>query len=149
VPAKREQGGEGRVILMEPAPTLAGGPAVPAGAMLPDRVNIISALQAAAPPAPPERIQVGGQLQSAMLVRKVDPVYPALARQMRIQGIVRFAAVIGKDGNVQDIRFVSGPQLLAQAGADAVKRWVYRPTLLNGHPVEVSTQIAISFSLGN
>ena len=149
LPEKRETAGEGRVILMEPAPTLAGGSAVPGGAMLPERVNIIPPPQVAAPPAALRRVQVGGKLQAAMLVRKVDPTYPALARQMRIQGTVRFSAVIGKEGQVQDLQFVSGPRVLEKAATDAVKRWVYRPTLLNGRPVEVSTQIDINFSLGN
>jgi protein TonB len=149
LPATREQGGEGRVILMEPAPALAGGSAVPIGTMLPERVNIISPPQVMAPPAAPRRVQVGGRLQSAMLVRKVEPTYPSLAKQTRIQGTVRFQAVIGKEGAVQDLQFVSGPRALEKAAADAVKRWVYRPTLLNGHPVEVSTQIDINFSLGN
>jgi protein TonB len=149
LPAKREPGGEGRVILMEPAPTLTGGSAVPGGAILPERVNIIPPPQVTAPPAAPRRVQVGGKLQAAMLVRKVEPTYPPLARQMRIQGTVRFSAVIGKEGQVQDLQFVSGPRVLEKAAADAVKRWVYRPTLLNGNPVEVSTQIDINFSLGN
>jgi protein TonB len=149
LPPTRDRGDEGRVILMEPAPALAGGPAVPVGAILPERVNIISPPQVTAPPAPPRRIQVGGRLQAAMLVRKVEPTYPSLARQMRIHGTVRFQAVIGKEGEVRDLQFVNGPRALEKAAADAVKRWVYRPTLLNGHPVEVSTQIDINFSLGD
>ncbi len=166
VPAARDRAGEGRVILMEPAPTLGGGSALPSGALLPGRVDIIpppppaptapprgmapSQTQAAkaAPPAP-QRVKVGGRLQSAMLLRKVEPTYPAMARQMRIQGIVRFQAVIGKEGEVEDLQFVSGPRALEKAASDAVKRWVYRPTLLNGRPVEVSTQIDIDFTLGN
>lgn len=149
VPATHEPGSEGRIILMEPAPALAGGSAVPAGAILAERVNIIPPPRATAPPAAPHRVQVGGKLQAAMLVRKVEPTYPGLARQMRIQGTVRFQALIGKEGEVQDLTFVSGPRALEKAAADAVKRWVYRPTLLNGHPVEVGTQIEITFSLGN
>lgn len=150
-PVARDRAGEGRVILMEPAPAIAGGPAVSSVA------NIILPPQAAAPPqsAPAtsrpaaQRIQVGGRLQSALLLRKVDPTYPPLARQMRIQGLVRFQAIIGKEGEVKDLRFVSGPRVLQQAATEAVKRWVYRPTLLDGRPVEVSTQIDLNFSLGN
>jgi protein TonB len=153
VPVARERAGEGNVILMEPAPALIAGSAAPAGTILPERVNIIPPPPAAASkpantPAPtPQRVQVGGKLQSAMLLRKIDPAYPPIARQMRIQGTVRFRAVIGKEGDVRDLQFVSGPRALEKAAADAVKRWVYRPTLLNGHPVEVSTEIEISFSL--
>jgi protein TonB len=148
-PVKSEEASEGRVTLMEPAPALAGGSAVPAGTILPERVDIIPPPQVAAPPAAQRRIQVGGKLQAALLLRKVEPVYPTMARQMRIQGTVRFQAVIGKEGAVQDLQFVSGPRALEKAAADAVKRWVYRPTLLNGRPVEVSTLIDINFSLGN
>jgi protein TonB len=150
------QPGEGRVILMEPAPAINGGSSVAAGSMLPGKVDIIPpppapvSKQASAPPPPaPKRVQVGGKLQGAMLLRKVDPVYPALARQMRIEGTVRFQAVIGKEGEVQDLKYVSGPQALEKAAADAVKHWVYRPTLLDGRPVEVSTQIEIGFTVSH
>jgi len=142
--------GEGRIILMEPVPSIAGAPAVPNATILPERANILPPPQpAAAPPKPPaSRIQVGGKLQSAMLLRKVEPTYPQLARQMRVQGVVRFQAVISKEGEVKDLKFVSGPRVLEQAAADAIKRWVYRPTLLDGRPVEVSTQIDLNFTLG-
>jgi protein TonB len=150
------QPGEGRVILMEPAPAINGGSSVPAGSMLPGKVDIIPpppapvSKQASTPPPPAlKRVQVGGKLQGAMLLRKVDPVYPPLARQMRIEGTVRFQAVISKEGEVQDLKYVSGPQALEKAAADAVKHWVYRPTLLDGRPVEVSTQIEIGFTLGH
>jgi len=162
VAATHEQPSEGRVILMEPAPALNSGLAVPAGGIPGNRVNIIPPPPVAAPPkaAAPQpktataapatqRVQVGGRLQSAMLLRKVDPAYPPLARQMRIQGLVRFQAVIGKEGEVQDLKFVSGPRVLEKAASDAIRRWVYRPTLLNGRPVEVSTQIDLDFTLGN
>jgi protein TonB len=152
--AAPQQAGEGRVILMEPAPAINGGSSVAAGSILPARVDIIppppapAPKQASAPPPPaPKRVQVGGKLQGAMLLRKVDPVYPTLARQMRIEGTVRFQAVISKEGEVQDLKYVSGPQALEKAAADAVKHWVYRPTLLDGRPVEVSTQIEIGFTL--
>jgi protein TonB len=148
------QPGEGRVILMEPAPAINGGSSVAAGSMPPGKVDIIppppAFKQASAPPPPaPKRVQVGGRLQGAMLLRKVDPVYPTLARQMRIEGTVRFLAVIGKEGEVQNLKYVSGPQALEKAAADAVKHWVYRPTLLDGRPVEVSTQIEIGFTLAH
>jgi protein TonB len=70
-----------------------------------------------------------------------------LARQARIQGKVILDAVIGKDGKVQNATAVSGHALLIQAALDAVRQWEYRPTLLNGEPVEVSTQVEVSFVL--
>jgi len=141
---------EGRLTLMEPAPALSGGSSAPIGGMLPGKVDIIPpppSANAPAAPAPSERVVVGGKLQSAMLMKKVAPVYPALAKSMRIQGTVRFGAVVGKNGQVRDLKFVSGPRVLEQAAADAVRKWVYRPTMLDGRPVEVSTQIDITFTL--
>ena len=86
-------------------------------------------------------------MQAANLVRKVTPVYPPLAKQARIQGTVRFTAVIGKDGTIQNLQLVSGHPLLVAAAQEAVKQWVYKPTLLNGEPVEVVTQIDVNFTL--
>jgi TonB family protein len=96
---------------------------------------------------PPTRIRVGGDEQAAMQVKKVDPAcYPSQALQAGIQGVVRFAAVIGTDGHVQDLQVISGHPLLIRVAQEAVRQWVYRPTLLNGKPVEVSTEIDIPFT---
>ncbi len=85
--------------------------------------------------------------QAARLVRHVPPVYPALARQARIQGVVRINALIGKDGRVARLTLVSGHPLLAEAAQTAVKQWIYQPTLVNGEPVEVTTAIEVPFTL--
>ena len=77
----------------------------------------------------------------------VKPVYPPLARRARIQGKVRFTAIIGKDGRVQNLQIISGHPLLVPAAQDAVKQWVYRPTLVNDEPVEVVTQVDVNFAL--
>jgi protein TonB len=98
-------------------------------------------------PKPPKRIRVGGNVQAARLVRQPKPVYPPLARQARIQGTVRFNAIIGKDGNIANLTLVSGHPLLVPAATAAVKQWVYKPTLLNGEPVEVVTVIDVNFTL--
>jgi len=137
---------EGRVILPD-APLVVGGEATnPAPATrLPDAGGAPPPVKQAA--SAPQLIRVGGAVQSADLIRRVTPVYPELARKARVQGTVRFSAVIGKGGVIQDLQLVSGPSLLVQAAADAVKQWVYRPTLLNGEPVEVITQIEVNFSL--
>ena len=95
----------------------------------------------------PQRIRVGGNVQAANLINQVRPVYPPLAKQARISGVVELSAIIGKDGRVQDLKVVRGHPLLVQAALDAVKNWVYRPTLLNGEPVEVSTTIDVNFTL--
>jgi len=80
-------------------------------------------------------------------VRQPKPQYPPLARQARIQGTVRFNAIIGKDGNIANLTLVSGHPLLVPAATAAVKQWVYKPTLLNGEPVEVVTVIDVNFTL--
>ena len=86
-------------------------------------------------------------MQAANLVQQVRPVYPPLAKQARISGTVELSAVIGKDGRVGELHAVKGHPLLVQAALDAVKNWVYKPTLLNGEPVEVSTTIDVNFTL--
>ena len=86
-------------------------------------------------------------MQAAKLVRQPKPVYPPLAKQARIQGTVRFNAVIGKDGTIQNLTLVSGHPLLVPSATEAVSQWVYQPTLLNGEPVEVVTQIDVNFTL--
>jgi TonB family protein len=78
---------------------------------------------------------------------KVDPAYPPLARQAKIQGTVRFRATIGKDGSVVNLELISGHPLLVAAAKAAAKQWTYKPTLLNGQPVEVVTSIDVNFSL--
>lgn len=93
-------------------------------------------------------VRVGGNVQAAKLLHQVLPVYPPLARQARISGTVRLEAVIARNGVIQSLHLTSGHPLLAQAALDAVGQWTYQPTLLNGDPVEVLTQIEVIFKLG-
>jgi protein TonB len=98
-------------------------------------------------PAAPKRIQVGGKVQEGKLISGPRPIYPALARQARVEGTVRLEAVISRDGAILDLRAVSGHPLLIPAALDAVRQWVFRPTSLNGVPVEVATVIEVNFML--
>jgi protein TonB len=98
-------------------------------------------------PVTPKRITIGGNVQQAKLVRQPKPNYPPLAKQARISGVVHLAAIISKDGTIQDLKVIGGHPLLIPAALEAVKQWVYQPTLLNGEPVEVSTQIDVNFTL--
>jgi protein TonB len=82
-----------------------------------------------------------------MIVNKVPPVYPASAKQSGVSGVVHLDAIIAKDGTMQELHVLSGPALLIQASLDAVKQWVYRPTMLNGNPVEVETTNDINITL--
>jgi len=98
-------------------------------------------------PVTPQRIRVGGNVQSAKIISQPKPVYPPLAKQARIQGTVRFTAIIGRDGAIQNLQLISGHPLLVPSAQEAVKQWRYQPTLLNGEPVEVITQIDVNFTL--
>ncbi len=80
---------------------------------------------------------------------KVPPVYPAEARQQRLQGAVVLAATIGTDGKVQDLQVISGNATLAASASDAVRQWTYRPYLLNGNPVQVKTTVTVNYNLAD
>jgi protein TonB len=86
-------------------------------------------------------------VQASNIASQVDPVYPPLAKQARISGVVRFATLISRDGSVQSLQLLGGHPLLAPAASEAVKQWVYRPTLLNGNPVEVISQVDVNFTI--
>ncbi len=111
-------------------------------------VTITIQPQATPPDAlPPARIRVGGNVQAVKLIDQPRPKYPADAKAARIQGVVSLRAIIGKDGTVQDLSVISGHPLLVPAALEAVRHWVYQPTLLNGVPTEVETQVDINFTL--
>jgi len=84
----------------------------------------------------------------AKLIRKVIPQYPALARQIRVSGVVHLIGIISKDGKIENLQLVSGHPMLAAAAMEAVKQWIYQPTLLDGKPVEVIAPIEVKFTLG-
>lgn len=92
-------------------------------------------------------VPVGGDVQSAKLIKKVTPSYPDPARRLRISGTVHLVGIIGKDGSIQNLQVISGNPFLTQAALDAVRQWVYRPTLLNRQPVEVIAPIDVIFTL--
>ena len=111
------------------------------------RVYVERAIAGGGPASAPGRIRVGAGVQAANLVSKVDPQYPPLARQARIQGTVRFNIGIGRDGGVVALEVLNGHPLLIPAASEAVRQYRYKPTLLNGQPVEVSTQVDVNFIL--
>ena len=98
-------------------------------------------------PVPPGTIRVGGAVQANNILSKVTPPYPPLAKEARVQGVVRFEALIGKDGSIQNLNVISGPPLLVQSALEAVQQWKYKPTLLNGQPIQVLTTIDVNYTL--
>jgi len=113
----------------------------------------VEAPSLAQPPIPPPPVLVKtaptriSHLEQADLIHRVNPVYPPLAKQTRVQGIVVLEATISKDGAIESLRVVSGHPLLSQAALDAVKQWRYRPLVLNGEPTDVITTITVTFTL--
>lgn len=93
------------------------------------------------------RIKVGGLIQEGRLIFGPPPVYPPLAKAARVSGVVRLQAVIAVDGSIMDLHTLSGHPLLVPAAIAAVKQWRFRPTHLNGDPVEVATEIEVRFVL--
>ncbi|HSR08434.1 MAG TPA: TonB family protein [Bryobacteraceae bacterium] len=129
--------------IIDAPPTLANTAVAPVG------VNLPASLAPLSPPPPgaPQQVRVESNLQAAKLIKKVVPVYPVLAKSAGIEGMVRFTALIDKDGKIRNLKTVSGPPPLVDAASEAVKRWVYRPTLLNGQAVEVITEIVVNFTI--
>ena len=105
-----------------------------------------SVLPAAPPPASvhPPRVS---HMMEGNLIRRVQPAYPPLARSARIQGQVVLAAIISKEGTIENLRILTGHPMLVHAAVEAVSQWRYRPYILNSEPVEVETQITVNFSL--
>lgn len=96
----------------------------------------------------PRTIRLSTGVTDGLLIHKVMPIYPQIARQTHTQGAVVLQAVIGRDGRIENLQLVSGNPLLVTAAMDAVKQWRYRPYLLTNEPVEVETQITVNFTLG-
>ncbi len=110
--------------------------------------GILSSAPVAVPKvATPQRVRVSTGVATGLLLKKVQPNYPPLAKSARIQGHVLLTAEISKDGTIQGLKLVSGHPMLAPAAIEAVKQWRYKPYLLNGEPVAVETQVDVIFSL--
>jgi periplasmic protein TonB len=102
------------------------------------------------PPVHPSiaRPRLTSHIMEGNLIRKVQPEYPALARQARIQGAVVLQAIISREGTIENLQVLSGHPMLAPSALAAVGQWRYRPYFLNGEPVEVETQVTVNFVLG-
>ena len=120
---------------------------VPGGSMGGVIGGIIGSTTAVPKVATPQRVRVSLGVSQGLLIKKVTPNYPPLARQARIQGQVLLQAEISKEGTIQNLQLISGHPMLAPAAIEAVKQWRYKPYLLNGEPVAVETQVVVNFSL--
>lgn len=105
----------------------------------------LGAMQAVA--AAPKRIRVSGPVEAGKCIQCPPPAYPALARQAHVQGVVQLDAVIGTDGKVKSVQLISGHPLLSGAAMQAVRGWKYKPTAVDGAPVEVETTVSVNFNM--
>jgi protein TonB len=120
---------------------------VPGGSMGGVIGGIINSTAAIPRVATPQRVRVSQGVSTGLLIKKVQPNYPPLARQARIQGQVVLQAEISREGTIQNLRLISGHPMLAPSAIEAVKQWRYKPYLLNGEPVAVETQVVVNFTL--
>ena len=97
--------------------------------------------------APQQTLKISQGVSEGMIVKKVQPVYPAQARQMRLEGKIELQANISQSGSITGIKQLSGDPILGRAAIDAVRQWKYKPYYLNGEPIEIQTQITVNFKL--
>lgn len=129
------------------------GPGVPGGTELPGRRlsnTIAEAMNVIVPPPTPVATHPYrlSHMSEGSLIYRVQPEYPEIARQARIQGAVQLRAIISKAGTIENLIAESGPPMLIPSALKAVRQWRYRPYLLNGEPVEIDTEITVKFILG-
>jgi len=98
-------------------------------------------------PVTPQRVRISQGVTKGLLIHRVEPAYPGLAKAARVQGDVVLKAVIDKNGDIQDLQLISGHPMLVPSAIEAVRQWRYKPYLLNGQPVEVETTITVIFAL--
>ena len=108
--------------------------------------GIVGGLPQEAPP-PPKAVRVGGQIKTPKLLKKVDPVYPELAKQARAGALIILEATVDANGRVQEVRVLRSAPLFDEAAVDAVKQWAYRPLLLNGVPTPFVVTVTLNFHL--
>ena len=162
---KTQARSNGRIFSV-PAPTVSRPTARQLEALAPPEVGVsewpggvyegpgLTAGGVAPPPPPPRKtppsaaVRIGGGVSEANVIHRVQPLYPPLERTTHVEGIVEFTATISKEGTIENLQLVRGHPLLVRAAREAILQWRYRPTLLNGEPVEVITDIIVNFTLG-
>jgi protein TonB len=90
-------------------------------------------------------VQITGETLESYVIRKVPAVYPVLARQARIEGVVVLSIVVDEKGEVQDVKAISGQPLLAKSAEDALRHWRFRPIILDGKPTAIESRVSMNF----
>ena len=99
--------------------------------------------------APPKKLNISSGVMEGNILEKTLPQYPPIAKAAHVQGVVVLHAIISKQGTIENLQVISGPPMLTAAALDAVRRWRYKPYLLNGEPTEVETTINVNFTFGS
>jgi periplasmic protein TonB len=128
-----------------------GIPGAPEGKAIPGAPPAIGTRIETPPPPPPpqQRLRLSEAVIAARLIRRVQPVYPTLAIQIRREGRVELHAIISSDGSIESLEVVTGDPVFIQSALSAVRQWRYQPTLLNGQPIEVDTHITVIYTLSH
>ena len=132
----------------EPAPQIPNPLAI-ASASDKSVSGLVTAGPANLPKAIPATLRISQGVSQGLLITRVQPRYPQNALAMRVQGSVQLEATIDKEGNIINLKVVSGDAVLARAATEAVRQWRYKPYYLDGDPVEIQTQITVNFRLPN
>jgi protein TonB len=118
------------------------------GGMLGGTGNAPPVVVKAAPPKPTGPARISGGVMAGTIIEKTQPIYPPIARAAHVSGAVVLHAIIGKNGSIQNLQVISGPEMLRASALDAVQHWRYKPYLLNNEPTEVDTTITVNFNFG-
>ncbi len=137
-------GGPGQGVVGSLVDTIVRSVAQPT--IVPKPRELAKAATVAAPAPAPRRIPISSLEQGTPILR-VEPVYPPLALKARISGVVKLEGIIGIDGRIKELKVLGGHPMLVKAAIDAVAQWLYRPTVLNGQPVEVVAPITVTFTM--
>ena len=112
--------------------------------------GVVGGIVSAAPPPPPppvQQVRPGGDIKPPKPISQPDPVYPPIAQTAKVSGYVILEATIARDGSVKDVKVLKSHAMFDQAAIDAVRRWRYTPTILNGVPVEVLLSVTVNFQI--
>jgi len=138
----------------DPNPGDVGILGTPGGQNIPGSLDAFNTHRGPEPPLEIERttprtMKVSAGVQAARLVHRVEPLYPPLARQIRLEGRVELHAIIATDGRIKSLEVVSGEPPFIQSALRAVHEWRYQPTLLNNEPVEIETYVTVVYTLSH
>ena len=134
----------------EPAPQAPGALSIASGSSNDSALSsLVASTPVNVPKHTPQTLRISQGVSQGLILKRVQPAYPAQAMQMRIQGAVQLLATISKEGQISNLSVLNGDSILARAATDAVRQWKYKPYYLNGEPVEIQTQITVNFKLPN